>query len=513
MSNAGIDQNSRQTLTALANDGSGTIVQLWADPITHRLLVDTVAGSGTVTSVSVVSANGFAGTVATATTTPAITLTTTITGILQGNGTAISAATTTGSGSVVLATSPTLVTPVLGAATGTSLQLSGLTASQAVVTDGSKNLASLGYSTAATASNLVERDANANTKANIAYVNTTSVTSAGGTTVLTAGSSSVQILTGSSSQTFQLPDATTLALGPIFTFNNNSSGSLIINNAGSTALYTIPAGGEVTVSCTSISTANGAWDIHPRAPITVTWGSGTTGMVFNTALTTTPAISAGISSAANPSFIPQRGNPTNGYGGDGLNLYGSIGGSAVFTATSTNFTVPALNKVAITAPATSATLTIADGKTFTANNSITLAGTDSTTITFQGTDTYVGRTTTDTLTNKTLTTPAIASIKGTLTTDTDGATITFDKNVSDFHNVVLGGNRTLALSNMAAGDRIVLRLVQDATGTRTVTWFTTIKWAGGSAPTLTTTINKADVFGFLCTSAGNYDGFVIGQNI
>jgi hypothetical protein len=47
---------------------------------------------GTVTSVSVVSANGFAGTVATATTTPAITLTTTITGLLKGNGTAISAA-------------------------------------------------------------------------------------------------------------------------------------------------------------------------------------------------------------------------------------------------------------------------------------------------------------------------------------------------------------------------------------------------------------------------------------
>jgi hypothetical protein len=50
-------------------------------------------GTGTVTSASVVSANGFAGTVANATTTPAITLSTTITGLLKGNGTAISAAT------------------------------------------------------------------------------------------------------------------------------------------------------------------------------------------------------------------------------------------------------------------------------------------------------------------------------------------------------------------------------------------------------------------------------------
>jgi hypothetical protein len=52
-----------------------------------------VNGSGTVTSASVISANGFAGTVATDTTTPAITLTTSITGVIKGNGTALSAAT------------------------------------------------------------------------------------------------------------------------------------------------------------------------------------------------------------------------------------------------------------------------------------------------------------------------------------------------------------------------------------------------------------------------------------
>jgi len=50
-------------------------------------------GTGTVTSASVVSANGFNGSVATSTTTPAITLSTSVTGILKGNGTAISAAT------------------------------------------------------------------------------------------------------------------------------------------------------------------------------------------------------------------------------------------------------------------------------------------------------------------------------------------------------------------------------------------------------------------------------------
>lgn len=61
-------------------DGLGTIT------------ISATAPSGTVTSVSVASANGLAGTVANPTTTPAITLSTTVTGVLKGNGTAISAA-------------------------------------------------------------------------------------------------------------------------------------------------------------------------------------------------------------------------------------------------------------------------------------------------------------------------------------------------------------------------------------------------------------------------------------
>ncbi len=67
--------------------------------------------TGTVTSASVVSANGFAGTVATSTTTPAITLTTSITGVIKGNGTALSAAT---AGTDYLAPSGALGTPSSG---------------------------------------------------------------------------------------------------------------------------------------------------------------------------------------------------------------------------------------------------------------------------------------------------------------------------------------------------------------------------------------------------------------
>lgn len=81
-----------------------------------------------------------------------------------------------------------------------------------------------------------------------------------------------------------------------------------------------------------------------------------------------------------------------------------------------------INKVVLTPPASVATLTILNNKTLTANNSLTLAGTDGTTLTFQATDTYVGRATTDTLTNKTLssTTNVLGGVTMTLGSDATG---------------------------------------------------------------------------------------------
>jgi hypothetical protein len=106
------------------------------------------------------------------------------------------------------------------------------------------------------------------------------------------------------------------------------------------------------------------------------------------------------------------------------------------------------------------------------------------------------------------------AIKPGLKADTDGATVTFDLNEPNMHTVTLGGNRTFAISNETAGQRFIIRILQDGTGSRLVsTWFSTIKWAGGSAPTLTTTANKADVFGFIVTGTDTYDGFIVGQNV
>lgn len=75
---------------------------------------------------------------------------------------------------------------------------------------------------------------------------------------------------------------------------------------------------------------------------------------------------------------------------------------------------------------------------------------------------------------------------------TDGATIALDWNNSNVQSVTLAGNRTFTFANPKDGGRYLIALKQDATGSRTVTW-PTIVWAGGTAPTLTTTANKTDL--------------------
>lgn len=95
-----------------------------------------------------------------------------------------------------------------------------------------------------------------------------------------------------------------------------------------------------------------------------------------------------------------------------------------------------------------------------------------------------------------------------------GGTATLDLSLGNDHRITMpAGNITIALSNEQVGQKFLISITQDSVGSRTVTWFATIKWAGGSAPTLTTTANKRDTFGFIVTSSGNYDGFVVGQNL
>ena len=94
---------------------------------------------------------------------------------------------------------------------------------------------------------------------------------------------------------------------------------------------------------------------------------------------------------------------------------------------------------------------------------------------------------------------------------TDGATITWDVSTAPVCKLTLGGNRTLsAPTNGATGQFISIAVIQDATGSRTLTWNSAYEFTGDTAPTLTTTVSKADVFVF------RYNGTVwheVGRNL
>lgn len=116
----------------------------------------------------------------------------------------------------------------------------------------------------------------------------------------------------------------------------------------------------------------------------------------------------------------------------------------------------------------------------------------------------------ETLSNKTLTKPIINGSVQAYTSDVDGSTVTFDMSASNIHNVTLGGNRTLAVSNVATGQAFVIILKQGSGG-QTVTWFSNIKWVSATVPTLTTTSARWDIFSFIYDGT-NYFGSIIGLN-
>lgn len=82
---------------------------------------------------------------------------------------------------------------------------------------------------------------------------------------------------------------------------------------------------------------------------------------------------------------------------------------------------------------------------------------------------------------------------------TDGATIAVNADTTDLGKVTIAGNRTISnpTGTPVAGQQLILRIKQDGTGSRTITWGSAFRFSGGTAPTLTTTASKTDYLGFI----------------
>ena len=80
---------------------------------------------------------------------------------------------------------------------------------------------------------------------------------------------------------------------------------------------------------------------------------------------------------------------------------------------------------------------------------------------------------------------------------TDQATVAWDASTQDVCKLTLGGNRTMAApTNNTTGQFISILVIQDGTGSRTLTWNAVFEFASDTAPTLTTTASLGDVFVF-----------------
>jgi len=94
---------------------------------------------------------------------------------------------------------------------------------------------------------------------------------------------------------------------------------------------------------------------------------------------------------------------------------------------------------------------------------------------------------------------------------TDQATITWDVSTSPVAKVTLTASRTLAApTNGAAGQFISIAIIQGGSGSYTITWNSAYEFTADTAPTLTTTVGKADLFVF------RYNGTVwyeVGRNL
>ncbi len=261
----------------------------------------------------------------------------------------------------------------------------------------------------------------------------------------------------------QLYRTTTPAAQPLAA--NLADGELAINTADK-KLYAKDSAGAVFLLADASSGSTTATNLAGGAAGSLPYQSGANATVFR-AIGTAGQVLQVNSGATAPEWVS------------------SSGTGNVARVTSPSFTTPSLGAAtalsinSLTITTSTGTLTIANGKTVTVNNTVTLNGTDGTTMTFpSATTTLVGTDSTQTLTNKRYT-PRIGSVAS-------AATITPTADTADQYNVTaLATNATIAAPSGTPtdGQKLILRILDNGTS-RTLTWTTSSGGYRGVAGTL-----------------------------
>lgn len=102
---------------------------------------------------------------------------------------------------------------------------------------------------------------------------------------------------------------------------------------------------------------------------------------------------------------------------------------------------------------------------------------------------------------------------GAVTAATYATINTLNASTASFFSLTLtASGSTITMSNASPGQEVLLALTQDATGSRTVSTWTNVLWAGGTAPTLTVTASATDLFRFTWDATlGKWFGETVGK--
>ncbi len=459
---------------------------------TGRVLISNLVGlldasimtPGTVTSVNVASANGFAASITNPTTTPVITLTTSLTGLLKGNGSAMSAA-----------VSGVDYAP---ATIGASI-LSGNSAG--------------GFVNVAIGSGLTFAGGTLATTGGTGTVTTVSVVSANGFAGTVATPTTTPAITITTSVTGLLKGNGVGVSAAVSgtDYAPATSGSSILYGNGSGGFSNVTVGSGLSFSAGTLSSTSSGG--------TVTSVSFTGGIVSVATATTTPALTVAGTSGGIPYFSSGTTWATSAVLAANAIMVGGGAGAAPQTITTGLNVVGALGS-AVNTTGGFPTLSVAIG-----NDNIVLGqgsgfglkelspGIGVVTAIGNAVNTTGGLVTVDgtaTLTNKTLTNPTVTNYTETLFTANTGTAITVALTNGTVQQLTLTGNATITMPTAAAGKSFIIMLKQDGTGSRTVTW-STVAWPAATAPTITSTASKQDIYSFF-SDGTNWYGVTVGQN-
>ena len=300
--------------------------------------------------------------------------------------------------------------------------------------------------------------------ANNVYLGYNSITAAAGTTVLTNASAAWQNVVGTTTQSIQLPNATTLYKGLAFTITNASTGSVTVKDSASTTLDTVVTGGSAIMVLTANGTSAGTWVAYSYVPSSYDFSASTAN--FGNA-TITNAVWNGTTIAS-------------GYGGTGLTTF-TAANNALY---STSSSALAAGTLPIAAGGTAAT-------TFTSNGVIYGNGTSALGVTAAGTTGQV-------LIGNTGAAPSWGTVSSSLVSSFSAGTTGFTPSSATTGAVTLAG--TLAIANGGTNSTATPTAGGAGYGTGTAHAYTA---AGTSGQALISGGAGAPAFGTLAIGTAN----------